>query len=234
MNCIIVEDQAPAQRILTKYITDVERLNLVGTFNNPIEAAAFIAEQQVDLIFLDIHLPKISGIDFLKTLRNPPAVIFTTAFSEYAVVSYELDVVDYLLKPFSFERFLKALNKVQSVDSAPFKSKVEQPQFFFIKSGHEYVKVNAREIQYIHSDMDYTEVILKDGTKILSTETLSSWLEKLAPLNFIRVHKSYLVNYYWVEKIAGKEIVLKSSQTIPLGRAYKPKFLEILSRDHNK
>ncbi|MFT5167549.1 MAG: two-component SAPR family response regulator, partial [Saprospiraceae bacterium] len=118
MNCIIIEDQPPAQRILKKYINDIGSLNLIATFSDALQAMEFLKTEEVDLVFLDIHLPKISGIDFLKTMTNPPNVILTTAFSEYALESYEFNVVDYLLKPFSFQRFVKAVSKV-SVENDP-------------------------------------------------------------------------------------------------------------------
>ena len=117
ISCIIIEDQAPAQRVLKKYIQDVGTLELKAVFSNAIEALEYLKSHSIDLMFLDIHLPKISGIDFLKTIVNPPAVIFTTAFSDYAVQGYELNVVDYLVKPFSFERFVQAINKVQPKES---------------------------------------------------------------------------------------------------------------------
>mgnify|MGYP000565805871 CR=1 FL=1 len=222
MNCIIVEDQAPAQRVLKKYISDLGTLTLKGVFNNAVQAAEFLKSEPVDLMFLDIHLPKVSGIDFLNALVNRPSVILTTAFSEYAVQSYELDVVDYLIKPFSFERFLKAIAKVNR-SSIP-SSGTEPKQDFYIKSGHEYIKVNNWDILYIKSDMDYTEIHLLNK-KLISTERLSFWEQKLAPLKYVRVHKSFLINTNKIEKVAGNQVYLTNQQVIPIGRAYKEEFL---------
>lgn len=223
MNCIIIEDQAPAQRVLKKYIADLGKLSLMGTFNNAISALDFLANEKVDLIFLDIHLPKVSGMDFLKTLSNPPAVIFTTAFSDYAVQSYEMNVVDYLVKPFSFERFLKAVSKVNVSNSlAPLVENAGHE--FYVKSGYEYIKVNSEDVIFIQSDMDYTEINLV-GKKLLSPETLQYWEQKLAPNNFIRIHKSYLINASKIEKIAGNQVYLSAGQSAPIGRAYKESFL---------
>ena len=223
MDCIIIEDQAPAQRVLKKYIADMGTLSLKGTFNSAIAALEFLNSEKVDLIFLDIHLPKISGMDFLKTLSHPPAVIFTTAFSDYAVQSYEMDVVDYLVKPFSFERFVKAVAKVNVGQNSGLTS-ANEGHDFYVKSGYEYIKVNSDEVVFIQSDMDYTEINLA-GKKLLSHETLQYWEQKLEANNFIRVHKSYLINASKIEKIAGNQVYLSAGHSAPIGRAYKEGFL---------
>ncbi|MEP2024799.1 MAG: LytTR family DNA-binding domain-containing protein [Reichenbachiella sp.] len=228
MNCIIIEDQLPAQRILKRYIEDIGTLNLIASYSDALQAIDTINTQPIDVIFLDIHLPKISGIDFLKTLPNAPHVILTTAFSEYALESYELNVADYLLKPFSFERFVKAVSKVASlrqVATAP--NTEEQNQEIFIKSGYEHIRINLSDIYYIKSDADYTEIHLS-AKKHLSSETLKNWEEKLEKEKFIRVHKSYLVNTSKIEKLVGNQIFLQENKIIPIGRAYK----EILAQKY--
>lgn len=223
MKCIIIEDQPPAQRVLKKYIGDYGRLELVGTFTDAIDGMAFLQGNPVDLVFLDIHLPKLSGIEFLKTYPQAPAVILTTAFATFALESYELDVVDYLLKPFSFARFVKAVSKVPS---KPDRTTGNEPETasIFIKSGHEFVKVVLSDILYIQSDNDYTEIFLPD-TKLLSSESLKHWEKKLSEFHFIRTHKSYLVNASKITKIRSNHVLLGESNQIPLGRAYKPTFL---------
>lgn len=226
MDCIIIEDQAPAQRVLIRYITDMDHLTLKGTFSDAIEAMKFLKHSSVDLIFLDIHLPKISGIDFLNALPNPPAIIMTTAFSDYAVQSYELEVVDYLVKPFSFERFEKAVHRAGKGRSELIESKsvVSDHQVFFIKSGYDYIKVSSEEVLYIHSDMDYTELYLPDQM-LLSSETLLYWEKKLDAQQFVRVHKSYLVNLAPIIKVSGNQVYLPGGICIPIGRAYKESFV---------
>lgn len=223
MDCIIIEDQAPAQRVLQKYIKDMGTLELKGTFTNGLQALEFLQQNSVELIFLDIHLPGVSGMDFLKSLANPPAVIFTTAFSDYAVESYEMNVVDYLVKPFSFQRFLKAIAKVKSSVVVSENAKPDA-QEFYLKSGHEYIKVNSVDVIYIQSDMDYTMLYLVDK-KLLSSETLLYWDQKLEGNQFMRVHKSYLINTSRIEKIAGNQVYLKGDKVVPIGRAYKEDFL---------
>jgi DNA-binding LytR/AlgR family response regulator len=225
MNCIIIEDQPPAQRILKKYITDIETLTLKATFSNGIEAMEFLKTEVVDLIFLDIHLPKISGIDFLKTIQNPPHVILTTAFSDYALESYEFSVVDYLLKPFSFQRFVKAVGKVPSkIDKNTPQSVDNQRENIFIKSGYELIKITINDILFIKSDADYTEIII-ENKKHLSSEPLRYWEESLDANQFVRVHKSYIVNTSKIEKIVGNQLHLPNKILVPIGRAYKEGFI---------
>lgn len=219
MNCIIIEDQPPAQRILEKYIEDTGYLKLMGTFSDAIQVIEFLKSETVDLIFLDIHLPKISGIDFLKTMPNPPHVILTTAFSNYALEGYELNVVDYLLKPFSFQRFLKAISKVPSGSNDQ-----QNHREIFIKSGYEHIKITVDDILYIKSDADYTE-IHTPGKTMLSQQSLGYWTEMLFPNQFVRVHKSYIINSSQIEKVAGNQIYLSNGTIIPIGRAYKEAFI---------
>lgn len=230
MNCIIVEDQPPAQRILKKYIEDMGSLELRGTFSNALQAMEFLKSESVDLLFLDINLPKLSGVDFLKTLANPPSVILTTAFSEYALEGYELNVVDYLLKPFSFQRFVKAVSKVserQRPRQTPGNS--EHPETpkkeIYIKSGYEHVKIAIDAILYIKVDADYTEIVTDEG-KQLSSEPLRFWLETLPEDQFYRIHKSHLINARRIEKIVGNQVKLSGDNKLPIGRAYKEDFMK--------
>lgn len=227
MNCIIIEDQLPAQRILTKYINDLGTLNLMGTFTDAIEAMDALKSLEIDLIFLDIHLPKLSGIDFLKTLNHPPQIILTTAFSEYALEGYELNIVDYLLKPFSFNRFIKAVNKVtKSGKLIQLTPRPEQPALgkdIFFKSGYEHIKLEESQILYLKSDTEYTEIYVV-GKKHLSSDSLKYWESNLNPIHFLRVHKSYLINTRKITKFSGNRIYLEGDIIIPLGRAYKSEF----------
>ncbi len=226
MNCIIIEDQPPAQRLLKKYIEDLGTLQLEATFSDAIQAMEFLKAEAVDLIFLDIHLPKISGIDFLKTIPNPPSVILTTAFPDYALESYEFNVVDYLLKPFSFQRFVKAVSKVPSKNIAPSSEENEQiRKELFIKSGYEYIKITVEDILYIKSDADYTEIFLPNK-KHLSSEPLRYWLENLDNNQFMRIHKSYIINITKIEKVASNQVFLTDEIVVPIGRAYKESFAE--------
>ncbi len=226
IRCIIIEDQPPAQRILQKYIDDVETLELKGTFPDALSALPFLQQNAIDLIFLDIHLPKMSGMDFLKTLKDSPKVILTTAFSEFALESYEYNVVDYLLKPFSFQRFVKAITKASL---EPSKSPTEvskqidvKKDSIFIKSGHDLYKVSLQDILYLKADMDYVQIVTKEKN-YLNSETLKHWLGLLDETTFFQVHKSYIVNSNFIKKISGN-LVYIGDEKIPIGRAYKEDF----------
>lgn len=223
MRCIIVEDQPPAQRILKKFIQDVPAMELVQVFSDGLSAMEFLNGERVDLMFLDIHLPKINGLDFLKSIPDPPQVILTTAFSEYALEGYDLNVVDYLLKPFSFQRFLQAVNKVnvkqgRMVDSASLTE-------IYVKSSHEHIKVMVNDIYTITSDSDYTEIHMEDK-RILSNEPLRHWVEVLGGNQFYQIHKSHIINTKKIDRISGNLVHLTNGSKIPMGRAYKDNFLK--------
>lgn len=228
MNCIIIEDQPPAQRILKKYIEDIGSLTLNGTFPDAVQAMEHLKKEDIDLIFLDIHLPKISGIDLLKSMPGLPPVILTTAYADYALESYEFDVVDYLLKPFSFPRFVKAIGKVRARKSgkpaaSTSEERPEQPSEIFIKSGYEHIRISLNDIIYIKSDADYSEIMLPHK-KHLSSEPLRKWLEILHPDQFSRVHKSYIANVTKIKKVIGNQLYMSDGTEIPIGRAYKEDF----------
>jgi len=228
MNCIIIEDQPPAQRILKKYIEDIGSLQLKATFNDAVQAMEFIKTESVDLIFLDIHLPKMSGLDFLKTIPHLPPVILTTAYSDYALESYEFDVVDYLLKPFSFQRFVKAVSKVSTPGvvtskQAPAENDQTGLHEIFIKIGYEHIKITIDDIFFIKSDADYSEIHLANK-KHLSSDPLKKWLDLLQVYGFDRVHKSYIVNVSKIVKVMGSQVYLDNESVIPIGRSYKDEF----------
>lgn len=234
IHSIIIEDQPPAQRVLKKYIGDMGNMELKATFVDALQALDFLKSEPVDLIFLDIHLPKISGIDFLKALTNKPHIILTTAFSEYALESYEYDVVDYLLKPFSFERFVQAVSKISILKPEGFKPEnqieiVSSPEVIFIKSGYEYIKIDVADIRFIQSDADYTEIFTSEK-KYLSQEPLRHWEQYLDPKKFVRIHKSYILNTSKIKKIIGNQVHLDESINLPIGRAYKEQFMQKLIR----
>lgn len=230
IRCIIIEDQPPAQRVLKKYIADIGNMDLKGTFADALKAIDFLKTETVDLIFLDIHLPKISGIEFIKSRSLHAKVILTTAFSDYALESYEYDVVDYLLKPFSFERFVQAVSKVPLPKSEQLQignssTGETSPEIIFLKSGYEHIKIDISDIIFIHSDADYTEVHT-DLNKHLSQEPLRFWEGYLDSQRFVRIHKSYIINTLKIDKIIGNRVHLAKKTAIPIGRAYKENFMK--------
>lgn len=222
--CLIIEDQAPAQRILEHYIQDIDNLQLVGTYTDALSALAFLKHHRVDLIFLDIHLPKISGIDFLQVLSSKPSIIFTTAFPDYALQGYELDVVDYLLKPFSFERFVKAVSKVlyqPTADTAPTHD-LQEEEFLFVKVGKDHQRIEVAQIHFIKSDGDYTHLFLADK-KLLVSQPLRYWIATLNAKYFCQVHKSYLVNVSQIQRVSGNQVHI-GEYKLPIGRTYRESF----------
>ena len=222
MRCIIVEDQHHAQLILQKFIGDVDHLKLLGTYHDATSALEVLKSGEVDLLFLDVNLPKLSGIEFIKTLQHPPHVIITTAYSEYALEGYELNLVDYLLKPFSFQRFMQAIAKVP--DPTSDKS-LSTDLDLFIKTMQGYRKVEFAAILRLSADMDCTEIHVKDE-RIISSERLKYWTSQLPAETFIRVHKSHIVNRNKIVRLDGNRIFLEDGSIIPLGRTYKDEFMK--------
>jgi DNA-binding LytR/AlgR family response regulator len=229
ITCIIIEDQPPAQHILKRFIQKIDQLVLDKIFSNPIEAQSYLKQTKIDLVFLDINLPQMSGMDFLKQNKNIKHVILTTAYTDYAIESYALNVIDYLLKPFSFERFSQSVNKAFNVisinDQHNLKIKKRSEQdYIFVKTGHDHHKVNMNEIIHINSDSSYTEIITKNK-KLLSLDSLKHWNTVLNK-SFCQVHKSFIVNCNNLDKITNNKVQMKNGTIIPIGRAYKKSFIE--------
>lgn len=229
MTCIILEDEIPAQKVLNNYLSKLPFMEVKGVFKAAIEANSFLNSHQVDVVFLDINLPDISGIDFIKTIKNPPAVIMTTAYPDYAVSSFELKtIVDYLVKPFSFDRFLKAINKVKErLENKEHISEKVGEEFFFLNVDKTLHKIDTNNIIYIESDRNYITVIT-DKKKLSYIDSLKNWSEKLPKNQFIQVHKSFIINRTFVEKISGNEIYVQGNR-IPIGRTYKQELLKQLN-----
>lgn len=227
MNCIIVEDEIPAQKILKSFIAKIPSIKLIGTFKAAIEANAFLNNNTVDLVFLDINLPDMSGLDFIRTIKNPPAIIMTTAYPEYAVNSFELDtIVDYLVKPFSFDRFLKAINKAKN-RLEPSKNPIEEnDETIFLNVDKTHHKIVLNSILYIESDRNYITVATEDQ-RLSYIDSLKNWTLKLPESQFIQVHKSFIVNSKFVDKISGNTLFIKTNK-IPIGRTYKQELLNKL------
>jgi DNA-binding LytR/AlgR family response regulator len=228
MNCIIIEDEIPAQRILKNFIGKIPSLNLVDTFKAAIEANSFLNTNTVDVVFLDINLPDISGLDFIKTIKNPPAIIMTTAYPDYAVNSFELDtIVDYLVKPFSFDRFLKAINKAKERIEIPKSSNEEKvAETIFLNVDKTLHKLTLNSILYIESDRNYITVVT-ETQRLSYIDSLKNWTIKLPENQFIQVHKSFIINRRFIDKISGNTLFIKENK-IPIGRTYKQELLKVL------
>ncbi|WP_290964274.1 LytTR family DNA-binding domain-containing protein [Gracilimonas sp.] len=220
MRCVIIDDEPAARSVLEQYIADTPELQLTESCKNALEARKVVKEKEVDLLFLDVNMPRLSGIEFLKTLNNAPRVILTTAYSEYALEGYELDVVDYLLKPFSFERFLKA------VDKAWDKTEISQAagQVITIKADGKLYRVGVNDIMFAESQGDYITVHTNEK-KLTFNQTLKDFYSQLPESLFSRVHKSYVVSLSKIEYLEGSLIKL-GNHSLPVGKAYKEAFLE--------
>lgn len=230
IKCIVVEDQPPAQRLLKKYIAEVDDLHLLGIFGDAMSAMEFMSGNNVDLIFLDVHLPKLSGLDFMSILSPRPYVVLTTAFPEYALQGYEMDVVDYLLKPFTFERFYKSVLKVERLmqkmpDS--YNAAMQPGESVVVKEGHHYSRVNTNDIIYLKSDGDYTYVVTTER-KYMTLNSLKYWLGELPKGKFCQVHRSFVVNFQHVQKATFSQVTVNNI-CIPVGRVFKSNFMSSYS-----
>lgn len=245
LNCLIVDDEPLARKLLSDYVQKVPYLNLLRTCSDPMEALDFLRENPVDLLFLDIQMPEITGLTLLKILQKKPWVILTTAYSEYALESYELDVVDYLLKPITLERFLKSMEKinqrmqgivnqqlpseqstVQVVDSPP------PPAYIFVKDGTKLVKVKLSEIMYVEGMKDYV-AIHTPQQRIVTLQRLKALEEQLPENLFIRIHNSYIVALDWLDSIH-KEKVKVGNALLPISDSYRKAFKDFIERNHIK
>lgn len=223
MNCIAVDDEKLVLDLLVDNIRKVPFLNLVGRCKNAMEAAALLHENKVDLIFLDIQMPGLNGLKFVQTLKNPPMIIFVTAYKEHAIEGFDLDAVDYLLKPVSFERFVKACNKAYELFQLQQKpsAKEEPPGYFFVYVEYNQVKVTISEILYIEGMKDYVKIFIVGSTKpVITKMSLKSLEEKLAGHRFVRIHKSYLISADKVTAIK-RDLICIGNTELPVSDTYK-------------
>lgn len=233
MKCLIVDDEHIARKILSDYVSKVPELELVATCNSALKALNHLKSDRIDVLFLDIQMPDLTGIDLLKVLPNRPATILTTAYSEYAVQSYELDVVDYLLKPIDFDRFYKAITKVISLKDSRFENRSDATSSqhtdkLFIKADNKIIKVAFNEIVVIQGQGPYVQVITADGRKIMSLLSMSK-LEELLPANFYRIHRSHIVNIDHIDSIDGNMIKLQDHTAI-LSKNKRSEFLKLIDQ----
>lgn len=230
LKCIIVDDEPAARKLLQEYIEDIDFLQLCGVAENPLKANTILQNQQVDVMFLDINMPRLTGIEFLRTAANPPMVIMTTAYAEYATEGFNLNVMDYLVKPFSFERFLKACNKVREYSSLTNRTAEApgvQADHFFVKCDGKIEKVLYSELIYVEAMLNY--VILHTDTKNMMVYlTMKSIADQLPPQIFVKVHKSYIINGSKVKSIEGNELNLGTAKVVISQNFYDKAIKEIL------
>ena len=227
-SCMIVEDEPLAQNVLKKYIGDHPSLELVAVCSDALEAQSILTQQEIQLLFLDINLPKLSGINFIKTLIHPPLVIFTTAYPEFAVEGFELNAIDYLLKPFSFERFLKSVNKAIEKLASKNQNVIAKETFVFLKADKKIHKVDLESIQYIEAIGDYMKVVTDSGQLIVN-ETMKKMQEDLPVEFFLRVHKSYIISREKIRFIEGNYVQV-ADKSIPIGATYRSELLASIEK----
>jgi DNA-binding LytR/AlgR family response regulator len=229
INCIIVDDEPLARKGLSEYVSEIDFLELQGQGENAMAANTLLTKGNIDLVFLDIQMPKLTGIEFLKTLRNSPMIIFTTAYSEYALQGYELDVIDYLIKPISFERFLKACNKAKdyfSLKQANGKALPNTTEYFFIRCKDRFEKIQYYDLLYVEAMENYV-IFHTETEKFISYLTLKAVETYLPADKFIKVHKSFIVSIPKIESIDGDDIHLKG-KSIPISRTLKEEVMNKL------
>jgi DNA-binding LytR/AlgR family response regulator len=230
---LIIDDEPLAVEILETYVNQIPGLQLIGKCYNALDANELLQHQEIDLILVDVQMPQMTGIELIKSLSNPPKVIFTTAFPEFAIQGFELNAVDYLLKPIAFNRFLKAVNKVMNTTQANEKNKeITNQDFIFVKADKKLVKLNYEDILFIEGLKDYV-IIYTDQARIVTLQTMKSLEEKLPEHIFIRVHRSYIVNVHKIKSIHSDdiEIIVKNqSKIIPIGNNYSENINQIINK----
>jgi len=233
IRCLIIDDEPPAREIIRRYIDDIPHLQLMAECSNAVQALSFLQQKEVDLIFLDIRMPQLNGNAFLKILKNPPKVIFTTAYAEYALEGYELDVVDYLLKPVKFDRFLKAVNKAFELNNKSGADTLIQHEenrkdspFVYFRADRKMIKVMLGDILYIESMKDYIKVVTVNGN-IITKQSITSVEAMLPESRFIRSHRSFIVSLHKIKSFT-TEVIEIDKEEIPIGKLYKGAVLKVL------
>ena len=238
MRCLIIDDEPLAIKVIESYIDQIEGVEVVATCSNPLEVISILNKHAIDLVFLDIEMPNLTGIDLVKTIENMPQFIFTTAYPQYALDGFNLNATDYLVKPIPFHRFLKAISRVREKyqleksftvnTSSAGRSETMENDFIFVKSEYENIKINTEDILYIQGLKDYIKIYTQDASKaILTLMSFKSILEKLPSKHFLRVHKSYIINIKKIKALQKTKVVVGDVQ-IPIGDTFKSRVLERL------
>ena len=230
IRAIIVDDEPLAQQVIVQYTKDIPSLEIVGSCNNAMEANTLLTNEEIDLMFLDVNMPRISGIDFLKNLTKPPMVILTTAYTDYALEAFELNILDYLKKPFAFDRFFKAIQKAEE-QLALFNNQSEnevEDDFIFIKSNKKTIRVNFTDIYFIEGLGDYIKVHLQ-GQHLVTNLSMKKMEELLPSNDFFRIHKSFLIRLDKIEALVGNMVEI-NGQKIPVGNNFRQAFHEIIDK----
>ena len=230
IRCLLIDDEPPAIELLEKYTGMIDQLEVVGTSHSAIKAFDMLQEKEVDLLFLDIQMPVLNGIDFIKTLKNPPAIILTTAYREYALDGYDLDIIDYLLKPIAFDRFLKAVDRYRNRSVAPVVEKVtpvEPSEHIFLNINRTHHKVSLADIIYIESLKDYVR-IHTNNDRLVVKGNIGSFMKQLPAGQFVRIHRSYAIAMSYIKSYNHSEVDVGGHQ-LPIGVSYRDDFLGLVA-----
>lgn len=219
LKCVAIDDELPALQLMQKYITDHPQLQLLQTFTDAVSASEYLKQSSIDLLFVDINMPDITGLDLVRSLTHPPMIVFTTAYKKFAIDGFELDAVDYLLKPISFERFSKAVQKAADYHQYKNKPADVSDEVLMVFSEYQLVKINCSTIEYIESLDDYIRIHISNAKPVMTLMTLKAVLEKL-PASFKRIHRSYIVNSSKIRSAVNRKLKLASGTELPVSESY--------------
>lgn len=229
IKAVAIDDEPPALRVVENFCLKSGLLTIEKTFNKPMEALRYVNRFPVDLLFLDINMPSLKGTDLYRSLKQQTMVIFTTAYSEFAVEGFELNAIDYLLKPFTYDRFLQAVTKANDFYNYLNKQSVQKEQYLFIRADYSLIKINLADILFIEGLDDYLKIHIKDQKPIIARMTMKAMTEKLPADSFIRVHRSYIVSFRHIENVRSKIITI-AGEEIPVGNSYEEQFFGFFNK----
>ena len=230
IRCLAIDDEPLALQQIAAYINKVPFLELAGQCQSALEARQFLSDERVDAIFCDINMPDLNGMDFVKSLTAPPLVVFTTAYSEYAIEGFKVNAVDYLLKPFGLQDFQRAANRLQERLSVPAPAQAETDDTFFLKTDYRIVKVNIPDIRYVEAMSEYLKVWIEGEPKPIITLLSMKKMEERLPENFMRIHRSYSINLDKIQEVNKNRVIMDADTYLPIGDLYKEAFQTYLDK----
>ena len=230
IRCLAIDDEPLALQQIAAYINKVPFLELAAQCHSALEARQFLSDDRVDAIFCDINMPDINGMDFVKSLTAPPLVVFTTAYSEYAIEGFKVNAVDYLLKPFGMQEFMRAANRLQERLSIPASAPAETDDTLFLKTDYRIVKVNIPDIRYVEAMSEYLKVWIEGEAKPIITLLSMKKMEERLPDNFMRIHRSYIINLDKIQEVNKNRVIMDADTYLPIGDLYKEAFQAYLDK----
>jgi two-component system, LytTR family, response regulator len=228
--CVAVDDELPALELIKNYAAKIPSLQLLHTFNDAVSAGEYLRNTSIDLLLVDINMPDINGIDLVSSLQNKPLVIFTTAYKKFAYDGFELDAVDYLLKPIGFERFKRGINKAMEMMKNKALPKTQEQDNLFVRSEYKMVKIELYEIEYIEGLEDYVRINISNSKPVLTLMTMKAFIEKLPGDKFLRIHRSYIIPLSKIVSVVNKKVLLLSGKTLPVSDTYAASLNDWINR----